>query len=240
MVRHLFADGDSNQSMIGIPVPKTTFPESWSDEEIVRRVVAGETALFELIMRRYNQRVYRAVRAIVRDEAEAEDVMQQAYVNAYAHLRQFAERSSFATWLTRIAINEALARVRPKGPRAAENDEEIMDAIESNVPDPEQQAAATELRALLEAGIAALPDRYRSVVMLREVEGLSTAETAACLEVQEDVVKTRLHRARTMLRDHLYRRAGLTFDGLFTFGHARCDRAVAAVMARIGGSIESP
>ena len=204
--------------------------DSLLDVEIVRRVLAGERSLFELILRRYNQRIYRAVRAIVRDESEVEDVMQQAYVNAYTHLHQFAERASFTTWLTRIAINEALARVRPTG---LTNDF-VMDTIESKAPDPEEQAVASELRNLVEAEIAALPEHYRSVLMLREVEGLSTSETAECLAVQEDVVKTRLHRARAMLRDTLYRRAGLTFDGLFTFGHGRCDRVVAAVMARIG------
>ena len=214
-------------------LPETSNRDSWPDEEIVRRVVAGETALFELLMRRYNQRVYRSVRTIVRDEAEAEDVMQQAYINAYTHLHQFAERASFATWLTRIAINEALARVRPKGLRAVDEPDEIMESLQSNTPDPEQQAVATELRDLVENEIAALPEHYRSVLILREVEGCSTAETAECLGVQEDVVKTRLHRARTMLRDNLYRRAGLTFDGLFTFGQARCDRLVAAVMARL-------
>jgi len=215
-------------------LPEISNRDSWPDEEIVRRVVAGETALFELLMRRYNQRVYRSVRTIVRDDAEAEDVMQQAYLNAYTHLHQFAERASFATWLTRIAINEALARVRPKGLRAVDEPDEIMENLQSNTPDPEQQAVATELRDLVESEIAALPEHYRSVLILREVEGCSTAETAECLGVQEDVVKTRLHRARTMLRDNLYRRAGLTFDGLFTFGQARCDRVVGAVMARIG------
>jgi len=214
-------------------LPEISNRDSWPDEEIVRRVVAGETALFELLMRRYNQRVYRSVRTIVRDDAEAEDVMQQAYINAYTHLHQFAERASFATWLTRIAINEALARVGPKGLRAVDEPDEIMESLQSNTPDPEQQAVAAELRDLVESEIAALPEHYRSVLILREVEGCSTAETAECLGVQEDVVKTRLHRARTMLRDNLYRRAGLTFDGLFTFGQARCDRVVAAVMSRI-------
>jgi RNA polymerase sigma-70 factor (ECF subfamily) len=160
--------------------------------------------------------------------------MQQAYINAYTHLHQFAERASFATWLTRIAINEALARVRPKGLRAVDEPDEIMESLQSNAPNPEQQAVAAELRDLVENEIAALPEHYRSVLILREVEGCSTAETAECLGVREDVVKTRLHRARTMLRDNLYRRAGLTFDGLFTFGQARCDRVVAAVMSRIG------
>jgi RNA polymerase sigma-70 factor (ECF subfamily) len=201
---------------------------------VVRRVLAGETALFEILMRRYNQRIYRAVRSIVRDEHEAEDVMQQAYVNAYSHLHQFAERASFSTWLTRIAINEALARVRPRAIRLADDiDDTLMNELESKTPNPEQQAVATELKNAVETEIAFLPESYRSVLMLREVEGLSTAETAECLGVNEDVVKQRLHRARTMLRDGLYRRAGLTFDGIFTFGHSRCDRVVASVIEQI-------
>jgi len=208
--------------------------EQLTDIEIVRRIVAGETALFEIIMRRYNQRVYRAIRAIVRDEHEAEDAMQQAYVNAYAHLHQFAERSSFITWLTRIAINEALARVKPRALQlAADIDDTLMNKLESKTPDPEQQAAASEMRRVVENEIAALPPHYRAVLMLREVEGLSTAETAECLDLNEDAVKQRLHRARTMLRDNLYRRAGVTLENAFTFGYSRCDRIVAIVMERI-------
>lgn len=215
-------------------VPDVKTGDSLSDHEIVRRVLAGESALFELIMRRYNQRVYRTVRSIVRDESEAEDVMQQAYVNAYAHLGQFEERATFVTWLTRIAINEALARIRPRALRLADDmDETIMDRLESPRPDPEQELLASELKNVVESEIAALPASYRSVLMLREVEGLSTAETAECLGVNEDLIKTRLHRARTILRDNLYRRAGLTFESLFTFGQSRCDRIVAEVMERI-------
>ncbi|HUP62057.1 MAG TPA: RNA polymerase sigma factor [Thermoanaerobaculia bacterium] len=202
-----------------------------SDEEVVRRVVDGETALFEILMRRYNQRVYRAVRAIVRNDDDAEDVMQQAYINAYTHLRQFAERAKFSTWLTRIAINEALARIRRRDLHA----EETMSELLSPAPSPEEQAAASEMRGVVENEIAALPETYRSVLMLREIEGLSTAETAECLNVAEDVVKTRLHRARTMLRDRLFQRAGETLETLFVFGNARCDRVVSRVMDAIGG-----
>jgi RNA polymerase sigma-70 factor (ECF subfamily) len=215
-------------------IPDLLLRDSMTDAEIVRRVTEGETSLFELIMRRYNQRIYRAVRAIVRDESEAEDVMQQAYVNAYLHLAQFAERSSFATWLTRIAINEALARVRPRALRAVDDvDGTIMDELQSNTPNPEEAAVASEIKEVVEREIAALPESYRSVLMFREIEGLSTAETAECLGTTEDVVKTRLHRARTMLRDNIYKRAGLAFNGLFTFGQSRCDRVVASVMERI-------
>ena len=203
------------------------------DEEIVRRVLAGETALFEIVMRRYNQRVYRAVRAILRDDTESEDVMQQAYLNAFTHLGQFAGGAKFSTWLTRIAINEALGRLRRRRP---ESPEESMTEIQSTAPDPEQQASAAEIRNVLESEIAALPDSYRSVIILREVEGLSTGEAAECLSVSEDVVKQRLHRARTMLRDNLYARAGVTFEHVLTFGNARCDRVVANVMRRISAA----
>jgi RNA polymerase sigma-70 factor (ECF subfamily) len=203
--------------------------DALSDAEIVCRVLAGETSLFELIMRRYNQRVYRAVRAIVRDESEAEDVMQQAYVNAYSHLGQFAERSAFSTWLTRIAINEALARIRPRGLHVVPDDD--VPEMESPSPNPEEAAMTSEIKEVLESEISGLPDSYRSVFMLREVEGLSTLETAECLNLTEDVVKTRLHRARMMLRENIYKRA--SFGATFTFGHSRCDRIVAGVMAII-------
>jgi len=215
-------------------VPDLKSGDSLSDSEVIRRIVAGETALFELLMRRHNQRIFRTVRAIVRDEHEAEDVMQQAYINAYTHLRDFEERATFATWMTRIAMNEAFARVRPRALRVANDmDEKAIEQIRSADPDPEQQLAAAELQRLVETAIASLPETYRIVLMMREVEGLDTKEVAECLEVSEDVVKTRLYRAREILRDNVYRRAGLTFNSLFTFGQSRCDRTVAAVMERI-------
>lgn len=208
--------------------------DALSDSEVIRRVLAGETALFELLMRRHNQRIYRTVRGIVRDESEAEDVMQQAYINAYTHLRDFEERATFATWMTRIAMNEAFARVRPRPLRVADDlDDKTIEQIRSAAPDPEQQLAAAELQRFVETEIAALPESYRIVLMMREVEGLDTKEVAECLGVSEDVIKTRLYRAREILRDNVYRRAGLTFDSLFTFGQSRCDRIVAGVMEKI-------
>jgi RNA polymerase sigma-70 factor (ECF subfamily) len=208
--------------------------ETLTDEEIIRRVIAGEPSLFELIMRRHNQRIYRTVRSIVRDDFEAEDVMQQAYINAYTHLDQFEERASFSTWLTRIAINESFARVRPRPLRIADDlDDRAMEQIQSTDLDPEQRLASAELRALVESEIAALPESYRVVLMLREIEGLDTREVAECLGVSEDVVKTRLYRAREILRENVYRRAGMTFESLFTFGNSRCDRMVANVMESI-------
>jgi RNA polymerase sigma-70 factor (ECF subfamily) len=207
--------------------------EQLPDEEIVARIVAGESALFELLMRRHNQRVYRAVRAVLASDEDAEDVMQQAYLNAYTHLRQFAGEARFTTWLTRIAVNEALAR-RRRGAFFVQGDEEMtMRLPDVKTPDPERHAVASELRAVMEREIAALPESFRMVFVMREVEGLSTTETAAVLGVSDDLVKTRLHRARATLRDNLFRSAGVTLDTLFAFGNARCDRVVAEVMSRL-------
>jgi len=212
--------------------------EALSDLEIVQRVKAGEGALFELLMRRYNQRLYRVARGIVKDEAEAEDVMQQAYVNAYTHLHQFADRAKFSTWLTRIAVYEALGRVRRRG-RLMEIDamserNDPRATPPSRDPDPEQEAMAGELRMALERSLDAIPEIYRTAFVMREVEGLSTAETAECLEESEDVVKTRLHRARMLLRRELMSRAGSEAGDAFRFHAVRCDRVVAAVFARLG------
>ena len=208
-----------------------------TDEDVVQLVLAGNTALFELLMRRHNERLYRAARAITRDDREAEDVMQQAYVNAYANLRQFNGQSRFATWLTRIAINEALARVRRSGKyepfdEGFPNTETLMPW--NPAPNPERQAFTGELRELLEWAIDGLPDGAREVFVLREVEGLSTAETAASLDVSEDVIKTRLSRARAALRRSLLERTGATAPEAFRFYRPRCDRVVSQVLARIG------
>jgi RNA polymerase sigma-70 factor (ECF subfamily) len=214
--------------------------ERWktlTDEEVVARVLEGQTALFEILMRRHNERLYRAARAIVRDDDEAEDVMQQAYVNAYAHLRQFDGRAAFATWLTRIAVNEAIARTRKRG-RYESLDETDVIAFrrleEVATPNPESETFSRELRAILENAVDTLPEGYRLVFMLRQVEGLSTAETAACLDLSEDVVKTRLSRARSALRQELFDRVGLSAAGAFVFQRPRCNRVVASVFARIG------
>jgi RNA polymerase sigma-70 factor (ECF subfamily) len=211
----------------------TPLNDPLSDEEIVRRVVAGDVALFEMLIRRHNQRIYRAVRAVLRDDEMVEDVMQQAYLNAYQHLPQFAGNARFSTWLTRIAVNEAIGRRRKRYRLVDEGDEELMNLADPDARDPEQQASASELRDVLEREVAALPDTFRTVLVLRDVEGLSTAETAASLDISEDLVKQRLHRARGVLRDQLYRRAGVTLQSIFTFGNARCDRLVAVVMEEI-------
>ncbi|HZI78017.1 MAG TPA: RNA polymerase sigma factor [Vicinamibacterales bacterium] len=206
------------------------------DEQIVRDVLAGNTAMFELLMRRYNERVYRAARAIVRDEDEAEDVMQQAYLNAFTHLAQFNGSALFSTWLTRIAINEALARVRRNGRYETFDDAPSkVDPLMSVDPseNPERQAFAGELRGLLESAIDLLPNGMREVFVLREVEGMSTLEVAQCLGVSEDVVKTRLSRGRAALRRVLLERTGATAPEAFRFYRPRCDRVVGEVLARI-------
>lgn len=212
---------------------------SLTDEEVVAGVLDGHTALFEILMRRHNERIYRAARAILRDDSEAEDVMQQAYVNAYAHLRQFDARAQFSTWLTRIAINEALARVRRKRTyQTVDEDpsgvESFMDRVEPA--DPERQAAAGELRMVLEWAIDRLADGAREVFILREVEGMSTAEVAAALDVSEDVVKTRLSRARAAIRRDLVARTGSSAPDVFRFYKPRCDRVVTEVLARIAAA----
>jgi RNA polymerase sigma-70 factor, ECF subfamily len=220
-----------------IPTLVATAQSELQDEEVVGRVLAGETALFEILMRRYNQRLYRVSRIILRNDSEAEDVMQDAYVRAYTHLSQFAGKAAFSTWLTRIAIHEALARKRRSG-RYEELDAmptngDSTPLLKSADPTPEDRTAHAETRVLLEEAIEHLPEAYRTVVVLREMEEMSVAETAGCLGVTESVVKTRLHRAHAMLRKDLYARAkGRTAD-LYQFHAVRCDRVVKNVFARI-------
>jgi RNA polymerase sigma-70 factor (ECF subfamily) len=212
-----------------------------SDEEVAERVLAGERELFEILMRRYNQRLFRVARGILGDDAEAEDVMQDAYVRAYGHLDQFAGRARFATWLTRIAVYEALARARRRG-RVVEIDampdirKESLPALRSSERDPERRVIDQNLRGILEAAIDELPPAYRLVLLLRDVEGLSTAATADCLGIEVPAVKTRLHRARGMLRRLVAERAGDACREAFAFQGERCDRVVAVVLARVGAT----
>jgi RNA polymerase sigma-70 factor (ECF subfamily) len=212
-----------------------------SDAEIVKRVRAGERALFEILMRRHNQRLYRAARAVVKDESEVEDVKQQAYINAFTHLDQFEERAQFSTWLTRIALNEAFGRRRKmrlsasmtEAPAEGEDQGEVMETITSPQPDPERQAYAQELHRVLEQAVDTLPETYRTVFMLRDIEGLSTSETAEGLGLGDEAVKTRLHRARAMIRRAVTARIGDVAAGAFQFHAPRCDRVVSAVFARM-------
>ena len=220
------------------PAEVATSQEPLSDEEVVARVLAGETGMFEIIMRRHNQRLYRVARAILRNDGEAEDVMQEAYVRAYEHLDQFAGRAKFSTWLTRIAVHEALAR-QHRGNRyqelkpMSERDGDSMDRLASLAASPEQQASNLEIRRLLEEAVEKLPDAYRTIFMLRDVEDMSTTDAADVLEITEDNVKVRLHRARALLRKSLYARVGMEKREAFNFHAVRCDRVVKNVFERI-------
>lgn len=209
-----------------------------TDEQIVTRVLAGETSVFELIMRRHNQRLYRTARAILRDDAQAEDVVQDAYVRAYQHLNQFAGKSQFGGWLLRIAVNEALARVRGRkryeeASALPEEEGDRMDRFASTTPNPEQQASNSEIRTLLEQSIDALPEPQRTVLVMRDVEEMSTTATAEALGITEENVKVRLHRARAILRRKLYTHASVESKAAFAFLGARCDRVVENVLGRI-------
>jgi RNA polymerase sigma-70 factor (ECF subfamily) len=212
-------------------------PSPLSDEAIVSRILGGETPLFEVLMRRHNERLYRAARSILHDEHEAEDVMQEAYVSAFSHLGQFDGRAKFSTWLTKIAVHEAFARARKRG-RCEPMDDSALETLmpTTSSPDPERLAFGRELGALIEAAVDKLGDGYREVFMLRQVEGLNTAETADVLGVSEDVVKTRLSRARSALQRDLLDQADAAAATAFTFGQGRCDRVVASVLLRIGAS----
>ncbi len=200
-----------------------------SDEEIAQRVLAGETALFELLMRRHNQLVYRAVRPILRDENAVEDVMQHAYVQAWRNLVQFEGRAQFRTWLVRIAVHEASRRAgnARKAPPTCDAGEVAAPTASSA---PGERAANRELATLLEQAIDALPAIYRHVFVLREVEGLSTRDTAIALDVSEDVVKARLRRAKAQLHRRLAAVAAVELGTTFLFEAPRCDRVVAAVL----------
>lgn len=221
------------------PVPQqvaSDAPDAPSDEALAARAQAGDRAAFELLMRRNNQRVFRVVRSVLRDGREVEDVMQDAYVLAFKHLDQFEGAARFSTWLGRIAYNEALARVRARK-RFVSIDATSEDAMpeipKSNTVDPERAAGDRELARVLEAAIDRLPDIYRSVLVMRQIDGQDVAETAAVLGVSEEVVKTRLHRARAVLREELEARIGEQLDEAFAFRAPRCDRVVAAVLARL-------
>lgn len=214
--------------------------EGWTDEQVVERVLAGETELYEIIMRRYNQRLYRVVISILRDGGETEDVMQDAYVRAYQHLRQFEGRAPFSSWLTRIAVHEALSRLRRRSRTRQWNsdreEEEICVSFSGAPIDPEQSTSNAELVRLLEEAVAHLPEQFRTVLMLRDVEEMSTSETAAALNLTEENVKVRLHRGRALLRRGLFAQVGASAKYAFPFMGQRCDRVVKRVFDHLSAS----
>jgi len=214
----------------------------FSDTDIVQRVRDGDLAGFELIMRRYNRRLYRIARGILRNEADAEDAVQDAYVRAYENLGRFEGKGPFSAWLAKIAVNEALGRLRRsavEGERVSLDDPErgeeanFMAGLTSQAPSPEQNAARGELRNLLEAAIDALPAAYRLVFILCGVEEMSVAEASYCLEVEPATVKTRYHRARKILQESLSSLVDSTAAETFPFAGERCDRIVAGVLRRL-------
>ncbi len=209
---------------------KTLANSALSDEEVVQRVCAGEHGLFEILMRRHNQRLYRAIRAILRREEEVEDVMQQAYMSAFSHLQQFNATAKLSTWLTKIAINEACGRLRRRQPQVVAVEGELVDM---NPQSPEDQAADRELGGLLEKSVDRLPEMYRTVFMLREIEGLDTKDTAEALSVSEEVVKTRLHRGKELLQKDLINAMQSRAMDAFPFHAVRCDRVVSAVLSQL-------
>jgi RNA polymerase sigma-70 factor (ECF subfamily) len=203
--------------------------EGVGDAAIVVRILAGETSLFELLMRRHNQRLFRAARSIVRSDDEAEDVMQEAYVRAFTHLAQFEGRAQFSTWLTRIAVHEALGRARKRRAYVEPEDADMGSELET----PEGAVSKRELSAILEPMVDALPAGFRAVFVLRAVEGLSVAEVAACLEIPEETVRTRFLRARRALRVALEERFADAGREIYTFHLQRCDRVVHDVLSRL-------
>ncbi len=214
-----------------------------ADDEIVARVLEGDTALYELIMRRYNQRLYRAIRAILKNESEVEDALQETYLSAYRKLASFEGRARFSTWLTRIAVNLAIdrrrRRMRVSSLEAAQVEAEVerrdVIPLAGRILGPEAEATHLELARLLASEIDRLPDHYRSVYVLREIEGMNVEETSQCLDLARSTVKTRLHRARTLLRDALTDRVGASAEATFTFAGKRCDGIVNRVLAHLQG-----
>ncbi len=209
-----------------------------SDEAIIGRILQGETDAYEVIMRRYNQRLFRIARSFVPDEEESEDVVQEAYIKAYEQLSRFEFRSRFSTWLIRILINEALAHVRhrrrftplaPDLPREAGNGH-MHEELLLNRETPADKLMNAELKEILEKAVDGLPEKYRVVYMMREIEGMSVAETSESLAISETNVKVRCSRAKEMLRETI---SGLYQGEVFEFNLVRCDRIVRHVLERI-------
>ncbi|MEO6809930.1 MAG: RNA polymerase sigma factor [Isosphaeraceae bacterium] len=206
-----------------------------SDNEIIRRVLDGDSASFELIMRRYNQRLYRVVRSIVGVESDVEDVMQEAYFRAYQYLQQFEGRSAFSTWLIRIAVHEATARRRKRQSQRVVSGDAEAEGMGTSGSDRDgaQEASLKELRHLLASAVEALPVDLRLVFTMRMIERMSTNQTAECLDLTTANVKARLHRARATLRSWIDQRIGEEARQLYVFNGEPCDRVVKNVLERI-------
>ena len=218
--------------------PSATQPDD--DVSVVHRVLAGDRMAFALLMRRYNRRLYRVARAIVGNDAEAEDALQEAYINAYRGLRQFRGDSSLATWLSRLVVNECLGRMRrsarrqnviPMTPSPADHEIEAVPSDE--VASPDAAADRAQMKAILERRIDALPESFRAVFVLRSVEELTVEETAECLGIPAETVRSRHFRAKSLLREALAREVDVAERNVWEFAGERCDRIVARVLSRL-------
>ena len=219
--------------MIGMNKEGIPTSEILNDDEIIARILHGEKDLYSIIVRRYNQRLYRVGMSMINDDAEVEDAMQVAYINAYDNLAKFAFRSSFPTWLTRILINECLLRLRKRKKSISMNDENIENVMKQDK-GPQTPVATTvnsELRSILNDAIGKLPEIYRTVFIMREIENMNIAETKECLNISEVNVKVRLNRAKALLRDILS--AQYSKEDILHFHLSRCDRMVDTVMRSI-------
>lgn len=215
------------------------------DAELARAVAAGDREAFEQLMRRHNRALFRTARAILKDDAEAEDALQEAYLYAHRSIAKFRGDARLSTWLTRIVANEAFARLRKRVRRAAilplhpDDDEAASEsAVRTEAPAmdrPDNATLRAEMRHLLEARIDALPDAYRAVFVLRAIEELSVEEIAASLGIAEATVRTRFFRARSLLRESLAQEVDRAYGDAFGFAGERCDRIVANVLTRLAG-----
>ncbi len=212
------------------------------DSALVELARAHHEGAIRTIVRRYNQRLFRVARAIVHNDTDAEDVVQVTYVKAFSHLDGFRGEAQFSTWLTRIAVNEASGRLRSRRPQAAVEDIDLAAPDSARIiqfpllkaqPDPEAEMSRTEIRALLEQAVDTLPEGFRAVFVLRDIEGMSTEETAEQLALKPETVKTRLHRARRLMRAAIEDRLSETFGTLFPFDGARCVHMADRVIAEL-------
>jgi RNA polymerase sigma-70 factor (ECF subfamily) len=206
----------------------TVKPDQASDQELVTRVLAGEKGLFEMIIRRYNQRLYRMGMAILNSETDVEDAMQCAYINAYEHLPGFEHRAAFGTWLTRIMLNQCYEQ-KGKGRTAVTSLPQPDNFVSMKT--PANDLVNKELGNVLEHAVAQLPEKYRLVFVLREMEDMSVRDTSAALNIEESNVKVRLNRAKIMLRRNL---AGYMKDNVYSFHLDKCDKVVNYVMSKLG------
>jgi RNA polymerase sigma-70 factor (ECF subfamily) len=215
-------------------------PPANDELEVIRRIVAGDRSAFELVIRRHNRRLYRLARATLRNDAEAEDALQEAYLSAYRSIRQFRGDAALFTWLSRLVLNECYGRLRREArrqnviPMVEPSTSVDIDAMISHDSDsPDKAAARAEMRALLERKLDELPAAFRIVFVLRSVEEMSVEETAQCLDIPEATVRSRHFRAKSLLRESLAHDVDLAERDVFEFGGAHCDRIVARVLARI-------